>query len=288
MDSITHLFLGGAIAAAMAPKQHRRVAILIGAAINSLPDLDVVPLLLLNDDPVITLTWHRAATHSLLVLPWVAYALWWLLKSRWTPVREDPRRWFWLIQVTLLAHPLIDGFTVYGTQLLWPLPVPPVMWSSLFIIDPFFTFPLFLACVIAWRLRDARSTQRVLVFGLARGGAHAGRLSRRRAFAGCGPGADSDIQGLRRVSTYPVVARLLWFSHGFMKAETKDGRLVLSDLRMGAEPDYSFRFAVATRRNGDWRATPVEQLKWPWLASRRLPEVWRRIWTPVIAGEESR
>jgi inner membrane protein len=341
MDSITHLFLGGAIAAAMAPKKHLRSAILAGAVINSLPDLDVVPLLLLNDDPVVTLTWHRAATHSLLVLPWVAWLIWWLLKSRWTPVREEPRRWFWLIMVTLLAHPLIDAFTVYGTQLLWPLPVPPAMWSSLFIIDPFFTFPLFLACVLAWWARDGRSAQRALVLGLALSGAYLGwslvakwqveriaeqtlaaqglqdapRVSgpmpfntllwrvvvltpdgflegERSLVADSGPmqfrAYPSDIEDLRRVSQYPAVARLLWFSHGFMKAETRDGRLVLSDLRMGAEPDYSFRFAVATESGGDWRAMPVEQLKWPWLASRRLPDVWRRIWTPVIAGKESR
>ena len=104
MDSITHLFLGGAIAAAMAPAKYRRSAILAGAAINSLPDLDVIPLFAFSDDPLIQLTWHRAATHSLLVLPWVAAALWWLLKSRWAPVREEPRRWFWLILVTLLAN----------------------------------------------------------------------------------------------------------------------------------------------------------------------------------------
>jgi len=53
---------------------------------------------------------------------------------------------------------------------------------------------------------------------------------------------------------------------------------VLTDLRMGAEPDYSFRFAVA-RRDGDaWRAIPTEQMDWPWEASRRLRDMWSRIW----------
>ncbi len=113
------------------------------------------------------MTWHRGATHSLLVLPWVAALLWWLLKSRWQPVRESPARWFWLILVTLLAHPLIDAFTVYGTQLFWPLPMAPAMWSSLFIIDPLFTLPLVLACVIAWWLRERPAAQRALVAGLA-------------------------------------------------------------------------------------------------------------------------
>lgn len=44
MDFITHLFYGGAIAAAIAPRQHRRAALLVGAALNTLPDLDVIPL----------------------------------------------------------------------------------------------------------------------------------------------------------------------------------------------------------------------------------------------------
>jgi inner membrane protein len=64
-----------------------------------------------------------------------------------------------------------------------------------------------------------------------------------------------------------------------MKAEEHGGKLVLSDLRMGVEPDYSFRFAVAERDGEGWREIPVEQLQWPWDASRRLPGLWRRIWT---------
>ena len=78
MDSITHLLLGGAIAAAIAPAKYRRVALLAGAVINTLPDLDVLPLALV-EDPVMVMTWHRGASHSLLVLPWVAGLLWWLL-----------------------------------------------------------------------------------------------------------------------------------------------------------------------------------------------------------------
>jgi inner membrane protein len=84
------------------------------------------------------------------------------------------------------------------------------------------------------------------------------------------------------VREQPNVARLLWFNHHFMKAEVRDGRLVLSDLRMGAEPDYSFRFAVAEPDGEGWRAIPAEQMEWPWDASRRLPDMWARIWhSPV-------
>jgi inner membrane protein len=99
----------------------------------------------------------------------------------------------------------------------------------------------------------------------------------------------SDVRALEAVGDYPPVRRLLWFNRGFMKAEQREGKLVLSDLRMGAEPDYSFRFAVAAREGEGWREIPPEQLQWPWQASRRLPALWRRIWVQdadtTVVGE---
>src|SRR5690606_41671741 len=50
------------------------------------------------------------------------------------------RSTLWLV---LATHPLLDAMTAYGTQLLWPLTPTPTAWSSLFIIDPFYTLPLF-------------------------------------------------------------------------------------------------------------------------------------------------
>ena len=89
----------------------------------------------------------------------------------------------------------------------------------------------------------------------------------------------SDTDAIAAVGGYAPVQRLQWFTHGFLKAERRDGRLVLSDLRMGAEPDYSFRFEVARAADDGWRPQPVRQLRWPWDARRRLPDMWRRIWT---------
>ena len=335
MDSLTHLFVGGAIAAAIAPPGQRRAALLAGAALNTLPDLDVLPLML-SDDPVVRMTWHRAATHSVLVLPWAGLLLWWWFRGRGGRVAQAPRRWFWIFQCALLSHPLLDAFTVYGTQLLWPLPVPPAMWSTLFIIDPMFTLPLVLACAIAWFARGARGT-RVLVAGLSLGLAYLGwsvlakslvdRAAQRRLAAtgledaprfsvpmpfntllwrvvamtpdGFVEGerslvADrgpmrfthhrSDVEALAAARSIPSGARLLWFNHHFAKAEVRDGQLVLSDLRMGAEPDYSFRFVVARRDGNRWHETPPQQLRWPWQARRRLGDMWARIWHEPAAG----
>jgi inner membrane protein len=331
MDSITHLFLGGAIVAAIVPAKHRRAALLAGAALNTLPDLDVFPLALC-DDPVVRMTWHRGATHSWLVLPFIAWAIWAWFRSRGGRVAESPTRWWWAILICLMAHPLIDAFTVYGTQLFWPLPMPPLMWSSLFIIDPLFTLPWLLACVVAWFARERILAQRALVAGITLGVAYVGwsllakslveRAARpalaalglrdapsfsvpmpfntllwrvvamtpdgfvegeRSLVADQGPmtfhAQVSDTPALAAVEQFPAVARLLWFNHHFAKAEVRDGVLELSDLRMGSEPDYSFRFAVATDAGNQWQPLqPPRQLKFEWKSPRGLDDLWRRIW----------
>ena len=73
------------------------------------------------------MTWHRSLTHSLLVLPLVAWAIWAFFRKRGGRVAQAPRAWFWAILLALVTHPLLDAFTVYGTQLWWPLPVSPTM-----------------------------------------------------------------------------------------------------------------------------------------------------------------
>jgi inner membrane protein len=341
MDSITHLFVGGAIAAALAPASQRRAALLAGAVLNSLPDIDVLPLML-SDNPVTRMVCHRGMTHSLLVLPFVAWALWAWFRSRGGRVAASPRRWFWIFQLALLAHPLLDAFTVYGTQLFWPLPVPPAMWSSLFIIDPVFSMCLIVPCVIAWFATTRPLAQRALLVGLGLAVAYLGlsllakwqvEREAERSLAVYGlqdaprfsvpmpfnillwrvvamtPGgfvegerslvADrgpmsfrryaSDVAALTAVRDFGTVERLRWFNHGFMKSQERDGELVLSDLRMGAEPDYTFRFAVARRVNGEWREIAPRQLRWPWEASRRLDAMWQRIWrSPPTSQSDAR
>jgi inner membrane protein len=333
MDSLSQIVLGAALTAAIVPRQHRRAALLAGAALGTLPDLDWLVLLPLGLDPVDNMTWHRGPSHSLFVLVPLAALIWAAFKRLGGRVAESPVRWFWAIQLALVTHPLLDAFTVYGTQLWWPVPVSPTMWSTLFIIDLAYTLPLLVACVLAWRRRDGRGAQRALVLGLALSSLYVGwsflakaRVDRAadQALAAMGlqdalrfsvptpfntllwqvvamtpdgyltgqyslvaddgpvrlhPRA-SDVAALAAVHDFPAVARLRWFNHGFMSAREVDGQLVLSDLRMGLEPDFTFRFMVAERDGGTWRAVRPTQADWPRDAIRRLPEVWHRIGVP--------
>ncbi|NLD70517.1 MAG: metal-dependent hydrolase [Limnobacter sp.] len=45
----------------------------------------------------------------------------------------------------------------------------------------------------------------------------------------------------------PAVARMSRFTHGFFRMKEVDGRVAITDLRMGQEPFYSFSFVVAER-----------------------------------------
>ncbi len=331
MDSLSQLLLGAAVAGAVVPATHRRAAMLAGAALGTLPDLDSFPIALFTDDPVALMTLHRGFSHSLFVLPLLAWAIWAFFRRRGGRVAQAPRGWFWAIQLALVTHPLLDAFTVYGTQLLWPLPTPPVMWSSVFIIDPGYTLWLLLGVIVAMLAGTRPLARRALVAGLvlscgylgwslmakgmvereaerslaALGLADAPRFSVPMPFntllwrvvamtpegfvegehsliADTRPIAfrhyRSEVEALAANDSVPAVARLQWFNRGFMKAQVRDGRLVLSDLRMGAEPDYSFNFVVAERDGDDWRTVPPEQLSWPWEARRRLAQMWDRIW----------
>ena len=95
----------------------------------------------------------------------------------------------------------------------------------------------------------------------------------------------SDVAALDAARGIPAVERILWFDHGFAKAEVRDGTLVLSDLRMGSEPDYSFNFAVARRENGKWIALdPPRQPRFEWKMRRGWGDLWNRIWRQPPAG----
>jgi inner membrane protein len=76
--------------------------------------------------------------------------------------------------------------------------------------------------------------------------------------------------------------RIRRFSKGFYKLHERDGALVISDLRMGQEPGFSFAFAVA-RRGSDWQPLPVPQaVGGRGDPGRAIAWWWRRQWGEVI------
>lgn len=144
MDSLTQAVLGASLQGAMLGRWQGRRALLYGAALGTLPDLDV---LISYGDAVANMTYHRGFSHSLLITGLLSVILaWFIRRFRSHPGYSGMRLWLciWLV---LTTHILLDAFTTYGTQLFWPLTTPPVAISSIFIIDPLYTLPLLLALI---------------------------------------------------------------------------------------------------------------------------------------------
>lgn len=283
---------------------------LAGAALGTLPDLDVA---IRYGDAVKNFTMHRGFSHSLFVLVPVSVALWAVLRRWWIPVREAPLPWLAAIFFALVTHPLLDAHTAYGTQLFWPLESPPIMWSTLFIIDPLYTLPLVVGVVIASISPYARRASVALIAGLALSSAYLAwswigkiqverhaRAELDRLGLGHAPlfstptpfntllwrvvvltedgylegydslliseqymrldAYDTDKQSLNAASGVWAVARLRWFTQDFLKAEVRDKRLLLTDLRMGAEPNYVFSHVAAEYGNPRWQPIETELL----------------------------
>jgi len=162
MDSVTQAVLGAAVGEATLGRRVGHKAPLWGAVLGTLPDLDVFyPFA----DPVSAFTWHRGPSHSIFVLTALTPLLVWLILKLHPGTTEQQGGWYRLVLLVFGTHILLDCFTVYGTQVLWPLPVPPVGWATVFIIDPLYTLPLAAGALAALLLR--RSPGRAWRWNLA-------------------------------------------------------------------------------------------------------------------------
>lgn len=146
MDSITQAVLGASIQGALLGRWQGRKALLYGAMLATVPDLDVI---MEYGDAVANMTYHRGFSHSLFVLSSFALLLTWLARRFRPHPGYSAQRLLLTLWLVLVTHPLLDAFTSYGTQLFWPLTPTPTAWSSLFIIDPLYTVPLIAAVVIS-------------------------------------------------------------------------------------------------------------------------------------------
>ncbi|MDA0375331.1 MAG: metal-dependent hydrolase [Planctomycetota bacterium] len=166
MDSVTQLVLGAAAGyAALGPVAGRR-ALVWGAALGTLPDLDVF---LPRADPIAAFTEHRGFSHSLFVLAALVPACAALAVRLHPDTRHARRGWQRLTALVLGTHVLLDCFTVYGTQIFWPLPWAPESWSTIFVVDPAYTLPLAAGVLAAvwWGRKRPDRARRLGGWGLA-------------------------------------------------------------------------------------------------------------------------
>ncbi|PRY63045.1 inner membrane protein [Vreelandella songnenensis] len=153
MDSITQAALGAAVGGVVLGRRLGRKAVLIGALLGTLPDLDVA---LDYGDAIANVTEHRGFSHSLFVLTGLATLLA-LSCKRFAPARDiSLLHWWGFFTLCLITHPLLDALTTYGTQLFWPLDMLPAAWPIIFIIDPVYTLALLIGLGIALASKRVR------------------------------------------------------------------------------------------------------------------------------------
>ena len=332
MDSVTQIALGAAVGEAVLGRRIGNKALLWGGIIGTLPDLDVfVPL----GDVVKDFTYHRSATHSLLMLALATPLLVWVINRIHPGLREYRWRWALLVYLVFVTHVLLDSFTSYGTQLFWPIVDTPVFWSTIFIIDPLYTLPLLIGVIAALIMsRERERGHRLNRDGLIisslylawtvvasqfaiqgfNSALQAQNIAHEKLYVTPAPFSsllwravviddrgyyegyysvldDDDItfvhypgdrQLLAGIEDHWPVQRLQWFSHGIYSVTRIADDIVISDLRMGVEPNYVFRFKVGEIGNPHARPTTAEQLV-PVRDLGRLPLLWARIWDQSVA-----
>ncbi len=139
MDSITQAVLGIAIANVTLNKNTTlKKQIALGIAFATIPDLDLF-IAKFWSDPLTELEIHRSFSHSILFFIGLSFLGAGFLK-KWFTYETFKTLWISIFCI-LITHSLLDIFTTWGTQILWPYPTKFAI-KSIFVVDLFYTIPL--------------------------------------------------------------------------------------------------------------------------------------------------
>ena len=158
MDTITQIALGAAVGEAALGKKVGNKAVAWGAVGGTIPDLDVLIMPFVSE--VQALAIHRGFSHSITFAILFAPVFGWIIHKIHRNAAATWKDWSWLAFWTVFTHPILDSFTVYGTQLFQPFSDYPVAWNSIFIIDPAYTLPLLAGVITVCFLRRNASLRR--------------------------------------------------------------------------------------------------------------------------------
>ncbi|RBA27624.1 metal-dependent hydrolase [Flavobacterium tibetense] len=163
MDSLTQIALGIATAELVAGKKLGNKTFLYGAILGTIPDLDIVVGKFLSDVDGVAI--HRGISHSLLFFVFLSPVLGKVIskiEKNTINFKGATLLAFWC----LLTHVLLDVFTSWGTQVLWPLQYRFAL-KTIFVIDPLYTIPLLISLVFVWKNKDYLIRRKYLIRGLA-------------------------------------------------------------------------------------------------------------------------
>lgn len=333
MDSVTQLALGAAVGEATLGRKIGNRAIWWGGIAGTIPDLDIfIPF----SDPVNSFISHRSFSHSLFTLALLTPFLVWLIRRIHPDTREHNSRWYVLVYLAFATHVLLDSFTAYGTQIFWPIIHQPIMWSTIFIVDPLYTLPLIGGVLCALILSRAKglghtanniglvlstlylswtvvakvhvenfateqlASQQITYTHLLVQPTPINSLLWRIVIMQDGAYAEGfysllDRRSNIRLKQYTSAVHLLdalhafepiqglrWFTQGFWGIKQQQDHIVISDLRMGLEPNYVFSFVVGQKTGTRIVPIPSERQSSHMNWGHVLPQIWKRIWNPSV------
>lgn len=161
MDPVSQGVFGSLFAQSCAKKENLRAASFVGCVAGMFADLDI--FIRSSADPLLSIEYHRHFTHSLFFIPFGAL----LVSGLLYPVFRKYLGFRQLYGFSLLgygSHGFLDACTSYGTQLWVPFSNYRVAWDVIAVIDPLFTLPLLLLCVLAFIKRRANWSRYALIF----------------------------------------------------------------------------------------------------------------------------
>lgn len=162
MDSLTQIVLGIATAELVAGKKLQNKTFLYGAILGTIPDLDIVVGKFLSDVNGVAI--HRGLSHSLLFFAFLSPILGWVISKIEKNVisfKSASLLAFWC----LVTHVLLDLFTSWGTQILWPLDYRFAL-KTIFVIDPLYTIPLLISLIFVWKNKEFLVRRKYVIRGL--------------------------------------------------------------------------------------------------------------------------
>ena len=163
MDSLTQIALGIATAEFVAGKKLGNKTFLYGAILGTIPDLDIIVGKFLSNVDAVAI--HRGLSHSLLFFLFLSPVLGWMIskiEKNTINFKGASLLAFWC----LVTHVLLDVFTTWGTQVLWPLEYRFAL-KTIFVIDPLYTIPLLISLFFVWKNKDHLIRRKYLIRGLA-------------------------------------------------------------------------------------------------------------------------
>jgi inner membrane protein len=165
LDSLTHIVLGAATADLATGRRLGKRAMLYGAVIGTLPDVDVAVGAFMSDiDKII---FHRGITHSMVFWIVMAPICGWVISRLESGSGIGFKKAALISFLILCSHALLDSFTSYGTRLFIPITSEAFAFSTIAIIDPFYSIWLWISVPwVLFRRMDFEHRKKILIAAL--------------------------------------------------------------------------------------------------------------------------